>query len=69
MKKMNHDEAVQLLQDGKITYREFVEAGPRAEEFRQWCRDHGVEPNEDNAEFFCDMNDIEMMDGQDSENE
>ncbi len=59
---MNYEEAVQQLQNGKIGYREFVLAGDKAEDYTTWCKDHGVEPNDDNARFYLEMTEAEMPD-------
>ena len=50
--KINFDELVQMKQDGKIGWLDFVLKGDDAEEYKQWCQDHGEEPTEDNAELF-----------------
>ena len=44
----SYDELVQMKQDG-------------AEEYKQWCQDHGEEPTEDNAELFVEMTDAKAM--------
>lgn len=61
---MSYEEAVQAKQEGKIGFRELVEAGPNAKDYAKWCREHGVEPNEDNAEFYLDMTEDSLMNAQ-----
>jgi hypothetical protein len=59
--KINFDELVQMKQDGKIGWLDFVLKGDDAEEYKQWCQDHGEEPTEDNAELFVEMTDAKAM--------
>ena len=57
----SYDELVQMKQDGKIGWLDFVQKGDDAEEYKQWCQDHGEEPTEDNAELFVEMTDAKAM--------
>lgn len=50
-----YDELVQLKQNEKISWVEFVKQGDNKEEFEQWCKDHSVEETEDNAQLFIEM--------------
>ena len=58
---ISYDELVQMKQDGKIGWLEFVQKGDNAEEYEQWCQDHGEKPTEANAELFVEMADQEAM--------
>ena len=51
MQKRRYEDLVQLHQSGKITWQQFVEMSDDADDYRQWCDDHGLEPDEDNAEL------------------
>ena len=55
MAKKTFEELVQLKQDKKIGWLDFVRLGDNAEEFARWCEDHGTEPSEESAELFVDM--------------
>ena len=57
----SYDELVQMKQDGKIGWLDFVKKGDDAEEYKQWCQDHGEEPTEENAELFVEMTDAKTM--------
>lgn len=52
MQKRRYEDLVQLHQSGKITWQQFVEMSDVADDYRQWCDDHGLEPDEDNAELY-----------------
>ena len=41
MAKKTYEELVQLKQDGKIGWLEFLQLGDDAEDFRNWCEEHG----------------------------
>ena len=61
---ISYDELVQMKQDGKIGWLDFVMKGNDAEEYKQWCENHGEEPSEANAELFVEMSDeraIQLM--------
>lgn len=62
--KMNHEELVQLLQDGKIGYLRFVMDGENAQEYLEWCQSHGTDPSDESAEFYVEQTDIQQMDSQ-----
>ena len=63
-KKYSYDELVVLKQEGKISWLEFVKRSEQAQDYLQWCKDHGVEPTDDNAELYLEMTDTTLMDGQ-----
>lgn len=58
----NYDELVQMHQSGKIGWMDFVLMGDDADEYRQWCQDHGEEPTEANAELYVEMCDARISD-------
>ena len=64
MSKIQYDELVQLLQDGRIGHLEFVMNTDSAEYYLAWCETHGTEPSDDSAEFFNDLTEIDMMERQ-----
>ena len=55
MARNSYEELVQLKQDGKIGWLEFVQQVDNAEDFAQWCRDHNVKQTEDCAELFVEQ--------------
>ena len=57
----SYDELVQMKQDGKIGWLDFVMKGDDADEYKQWYQDHGEEPTEENAELFVEMTDAKTM--------
>ena len=57
----SYDELVQMKQDGKIGWLDFVMKGDDADEYKQWCQDHGEETTEENAELFVEMTDAKTM--------
>ena len=57
----SYDELVQMKQDGKIGWLDFVLKGDDADEYKQWCQNHGEEPTEDNAELFVEMADAKAV--------
>ena len=58
---ISYDELVQMKQDGKIGWLDFVMKGDDADEYKQWCENHGEEPSEANAELFVEMSDERAM--------
>ena len=57
----SYDELVQMKQDCKIGWLDFVMKGDDADEYKQWCQDHGEEPTEENAELFVEMTDAKTI--------
>lgn len=55
MARKSYEELVQLKQEGKIGWLEFVQQGDSAEDFAQWCQDHDVEQTEEYAELFVEQ--------------
>ena len=68
-KKIPYEKLVHLLQDGKIGFLQFVMNGDYAREYLEWCMAHSVEPCDDNAEFFLEMTEVDMMEHQFINNE
>ena len=64
-----YEELVELLQEGKINHLQFIMESDNAEEFKQWCEDHGTEPSDESAEFYIDRTDTSMMDSQEMDDE
>jgi hypothetical protein len=58
---ISYDELVQMKQDGKIGWLDFLLKGDDAEEYKQWCQDHDEEPTEENAELFVEMTDAKAL--------
>ena len=58
---ISYDELVQIKQDGKIGWLDFLLKGDDAEEYKQWCQDHDEEPTEENAELFVEMTDAKAL--------
>lgn len=59
---MTFDELMQLKQDCKIGWCEFALRSEHADEYRQWCRDHDIEPDDDNAELFLEQTEEGLFD-------
>lgn len=64
MAKRTYEELVQLRQDGRIGWKQFVLEGDDAEGYKQWCEDHGMEPTDENAELYAEMTDERMFENQ-----
>lgn len=64
MSKIEYDELVQLLQDGKIGHLRFVLESDSEKDFIKWCDEHGVMPSDDAAEFYIEQTEISAMDRQ-----
>ena len=45
--KMNHEELVELLQEGKIGFLRFVMDSGNADDYLEWCRSHGTDPSDE----------------------
>ena len=41
--KMNHEELVELLQEGKIGFLRFVMDSENADDYLEWCRSHSTD--------------------------
>ena len=64
MAAISYDERVQLLQDGRIDFLQFVMNGDSNRDYIEWCKKTGVEPSSDSAELFCEMTEIDMEEHQ-----
>ena len=64
MAKIEYDELVQLLQDGKIGFLRFMLESDSAQDYLDWCELHGIDPSEESAEFYYDETEIDMMERQ-----
>lgn len=64
MERKSFDELVQLKQDGKIGWVEFLQRSEYAEDYNRWLTERGATADEDNAELFYDMTDAAFMEGQ-----
>ena len=53
--KMNHEELVELLQEGKIGFLRFVMDSENADDYLEWCRSHGTDPSDESAEFYVEQ--------------
>ena len=58
---ISYNELVQMKQDGKIGWLDFLLKGDDAEEYKEWCQDHDEEPTEENAELFVEMTDAKAL--------
>lgn len=61
---MNHEELVELLQEGKIGYLRFVLEGENGQDYLEWCCAHGTDPSDESAEFYVEQTDIMQMERQ-----
>lgn len=63
-KKYSYEELVQLKQEGKISWVEFIKASDDKEAYEEWCREHGEPETEDNALLFIEMTDARTIDNE-----
>ena len=61
---MNHEELVELLQEGKIGYLRFVLEGENGQDYLEWCRAPATDPSDESAEFYVEQTDIMQMERQ-----
>lgn len=62
MEKKTYKELVQLHQQGRITWTQFVEMGDYGDDYRQWCRDSVLDPDDDdNAQVFLEQTEARLM--------
>lgn len=64
MARKSFDELVQLKQEGKIGWLEFVQLGESSEDFARWCDDHGVEQTEEYAELYVEQTEERLWEDQ-----
>lgn len=67
--KRTYEELVELLQEGRIGYLQFLLESDQADDFLLWCEDHGTDASEESAEFYIDQTDTAMMDRQETDDE
>lgn len=63
-KKYSYEELVQLKQEGRIGWVEFIKASNDKEDYEKWCRDHGEDETENNALLFIEMTDARTIDNE-----
>ena len=61
---MNHEELVELLQEGRIGYLRFVLEGENEQDYLVWCGAPGTDPSDESAEFYVEQTDIMQMERQ-----
>ena len=61
---MNHEELVELLQEGRIGYLRFVLESENEQDYLEWCRAHRTHPADESAEFYVEQTDIMQMERQ-----
>ena len=57
------EELIQLKQEGKIGWCELALRSEHGTAYLQWCDDHGVEPDDNNAELYLDETESRIYDG------
>ena len=48
------EELIQLKQEGKIGWCELALRSEHGKAYLQWCDDHGIEPDDNNAELYLE---------------
>lgn len=54
MENYNYDELVQLKQEGKISWLQFVNLSNEQEDFAEWCEKHKFSQTNETAQLFLD---------------
>ena len=67
MAKKSYEELVQLKQEEKIGWLEFVQLGDNAKEFATWCKEHNVEQTEEYATLFVEQTEERLWEEQEGE--
>ena len=57
------EELIQLKQEGKIGWCEFALRSEHGKAYLQWCDDHGIEPDDNNAELYLEETESRIYDG------
>ena len=57
------EELIQLKQDGKIGWCELALRSNHGKAYLQWCDDHGIEPDDNNAELYLEETESRIYDG------
>ena len=66
MKRKPYEELVQLLQENKINWLEFIRSGDFAEDFTEWCQDNNLPEDDNNAHRYIEFIEQRMMEAQSS---
>lgn len=53
-------------EDSPIRY---VLESDNAEEYKEWCKEHGIDPSDESAEFYLDQTEVDAMERQDINDE
>lgn len=64
MAAISYEERVELLQEGRIDFLQFVMNGDHNVDYIDWCRSTDVQPSPESAELFCEMTEIDMEEHQ-----
>ena len=64
MARKSYEELVQLKQEGRIGWLEFVRQGDGAEDFALWCLDHDAEQTEELAELYVEQTEERLWEEQ-----
>lgn len=64
MKEYSYDELVQLKQEGRIGWVEFIKASDDKEAYEEWYREHGENETENTALLFIEMTDARTIDNE-----
>lgn len=57
------EELIQLKQEGKIGWCELALRSEHGTAYLQWCDDHGIEPDDNNAELYLEETESRIYDG------
>ena len=57
------EELIQLNQEGKIGWCELALRSKHGTAYLQWCDDHGIEPDDNNAELYLEETESRIYDG------
>lgn len=57
------EELIQLKQEGKIGWCELALRSEYGTAYLQWCDDHGIEPDDNNAELYLEETESRIYDG------
>ena len=67
MARKSYEELVQLKQEEKIGWLEFVQLGDSAKDFAVWCEEHNVEQTEEYAALFVEQTEERLWEEQEGE--
>lgn len=61
-KEITYEELIQLKEEGKIGWREFIRQQPEMEnDYYHWCLENDLDMNEDTAEEFVTLIEEHVM--------